>query len=53
MKKLIPALLLAATSSTAQAAANCGNASREKWLHVPDMQKSRDQGRLAMPTGRE
>ena len=41
------------TSSTAQAAANCGNASREKWLHVPDMQKSRDQGRLAMPTGRK
>lgn len=53
MKKLIPALLLAATSSSTQAAANGDNASPEKWLHVPDKQKSRDQGRLAMPTGRE
>lgn len=42
MKKRIPTVFLAATSRTAPAAANCGNAPREKRWQVPDLQKSRD-----------
>lgn len=39
MKNLILAILLAATSGAALASADCGNAPKEKWLHVLDMQK--------------